>query len=119
METETRPVSGKGYVITWIVLVALTVVSFSLAFVELGAAGPVLALSIAFIKMLLVVYVFMHLIEARFPTRLIGLVSLIFIVLLCLGIAADVHFRRPLDVEWPDPIAADDRFKTGFGAGSR
>jgi cytochrome c oxidase subunit IV len=92
-ERKDRPEHAAYYVVALVALLVLTGVSFGLHYVELGALGPVIALVIAAIKVLVVGYYFMHLREAMFATRLVGLVTILFIALLCLGIYGDVGFR--------------------------
>ncbi|HLU65725.1 MAG TPA: cytochrome C oxidase subunit IV family protein [Kofleriaceae bacterium] len=94
-ERKDRPSHGFHYVIALVALLLLTGLSFGLSFLDLGALGTPLALSIAGVKVLIVGSIFMHLREAVFATRLVGLVTIIFIALLCLGIIADVAFRAP------------------------
>ena len=92
-ERKDKPERGGLYLVALIALLLLTGVSFGLSYVPLGAAGPVIALVIAGIKVLVVGAIFMHLREAVFATRLVGVVTIFFIALLCLGIYADIGFR--------------------------
>lgn len=95
MNEEPRHEKGHGgrYVLALVILLVLTGVSFGLAQAPLGGAGPAVALTIAAVKVVLVAAVFMHLSEAVFATRLVGVATALFIALLCLGIVADVGFR--------------------------
>jgi caa(3)-type oxidase subunit IV len=84
----------KRYLVTLLVLLLLTATSFTMAaFLPLGAAAVPVALAIAAVKVLLVASVFMHLSGAMFATRLVGLVTVLFVAILCLGIFADVALR--------------------------
>lgn len=85
--------SGVDYVVAWIVLLVLTGLSFAGSGVAAGTLGVVIALTIAGIKAFVVVYIFMHLREASTASRLIAPITFIFIVLLCLGVLADVGVR--------------------------
>jgi caa(3)-type oxidase subunit IV len=89
----THKGGGGRYVGALLALLVLTGLSFALSYAPLGAAGPPIALSIAGIKVLIVGAVFMHLREAVFATRFVGVVTVLFIALLCLGVVADVGFR--------------------------
>jgi cytochrome c oxidase subunit IV len=94
MTREPKHTGGGGkYVGALLALLVLTGLSFGLSFAPLGAAGPPVALGIAGVKVLLVAAVFMHLREAVFATRFVGVVTVLFIALLCLGVVADVGFR--------------------------
>jgi cytochrome c oxidase subunit 4 len=85
--------TGVPFVLALIGLLALTALSFGLHYVPLGAAGAAIAFSIATAKIAIVGVVFMELRESMAATRMIALVSVAFVVLLCLGIAGDVAFR--------------------------
>jgi cytochrome c oxidase subunit 4 len=73
--TETHePVdSVMTYVVVFLALIAATVITTAVAFVDLGAFSVVVALAIAICKMLLVVLFFMH---VRHSTKLTKLVLL-------------------------------------------
>ena len=92
-ERRDKPEHALYYVAALVGLLLLTGVSFGLHYVDLGAAGAGVALGIAAIKVGMVGWVFMHLREAMFATRLVGLVTIIFIALLCLGVVGDVAYR--------------------------
>jgi cytochrome c oxidase subunit 4 len=85
--------SGKPYVLAWLALVALTGLSFATSRLELGAWAALVALTIAAIKVSVVLLVFMHLYRAPATVRLVASVNIIWVALLCLGIAADVAAR--------------------------
>lgn len=89
----TRRLGGRSYVLAWLALLALTVASFGATHLPLGSLAPAVALAIASVKAAIVLLVFMHLIEATTPVRVVILTALVFIVLLCTGIAADVATR--------------------------
>lgn len=92
-ETTAHPSSGMKYVLALVALLVLTGVSFGLAYVPLGAAGPVVALAIAAVKVIIVGLIFMELLTSLAATRLIPVVTVLFVILLCLGIVGDVGFR--------------------------
>jgi len=92
-EPKTAATGGVHYVVALAVLLALTATSFALSRVAAGGASHWLALAIAAIKVMVVGYVFMHLREATFATRLVALVVLLFIAILCAGVVADVALR--------------------------
>jgi cytochrome c oxidase subunit 4 len=72
--TETHePDSVMTYVLVFLALIAATVITTAVAFVDLGPFSVVVALAIAICKMLLVVLFFMH---VRHSTKLTKLVLL-------------------------------------------
>jgi len=85
--------SGAPYVYALVGLLCLTALTFGLHFVSLGAASVVIALAIAGAKVCIVGTVFMELRESLAVTRTVAIVAVLFVVLLCLGIAGDVAFR--------------------------
>jgi cytochrome c oxidase subunit IV len=93
MTTQEHRVSGAALVTALLVLLGLTALSFGLAFVELGAFGPALALIVAGIKAGIVFVVFMHLLDEPFSMRIVAVLLVRYIALLCLGVAADVSAR--------------------------
>jgi cytochrome c oxidase subunit 4 len=90
---EERRFGGMSYVLAWLALLVLTAASFGASRLSLGSLAPPVALGIAAIKAAIVLLVFMHLIEASTPVRAVLLTALVFIALLCAGIAADVATR--------------------------
>ncbi len=85
--------SARPLVLLLVGLLGLTLASWALSHVGLGAASVAIALAIAALKASLVVYWFMELPHAALPARVVGLVTLAFIALLCGGTLADVAFR--------------------------
>jgi cytochrome c oxidase subunit 4 len=81
------------YIVSWLALLVLTAVSLGATALPLGALAPVVALAIASLKAAIVLLVFMHLTEASVPVRVVIGTALVFIVLLVLGLVADVTTR--------------------------
>lgn len=65
-------VSVKTYVAVFLALMALTILTVSVAFKDFGMLNNVIAMTIAVIKMMLVVTIFMHL---KYSARLLWLVA--------------------------------------------
>ena len=84
---------GSRLLLAGAVLVALTLTSFGLARVHLGAAATPLALGIAALKASIVALAFMELGRASAPARITAAVTIAFIALLCAGIVGDVGVR--------------------------
>jgi cytochrome c oxidase subunit 4 len=89
----TRRLGGMRYVLAWLALLVLTAASLGAAQLALGALAPAVALGIASVKAAIVLLVFMHLTEASVPVRVVIATALAFIVLLALGVVADVVTR--------------------------
>lgn len=88
-----HPRSGARFVVALVALMALTLLSFGMHYIRLGTLGTVIALTIAGIKVVVVGLIFMELRESLAATRLIPVVTILFVILLCLGIVGDVAFR--------------------------
>ena len=87
--------SGAKYLFALGALLVLTALTFGLHYVPLGGAiGPVVALTIATVKVLVVALIFMELRESMVATRLVAITSVVFVVLLCLGIVGDIAYRQ-------------------------
>ena len=86
--------SGFRYVVVWLALMALALLSYLLSRSHLGTLDIVLALAIAGTKTVLVVLFFMELIEQRFVNSLAFIVSAAFAVLLVSLMVADVATRH-------------------------
>ncbi|MEI9975479.1 MAG: cytochrome C oxidase subunit IV family protein [Ignavibacteriota bacterium] len=87
-ETHQHVDSVGTYVLVFLGLIALTVATTAVAFVDLGAFSVVVALGIACCKMLLVALFFMHVRHSTKLTRLVvvgGLLWLGILLLLTLG----------------------------------
>jgi cytochrome c oxidase subunit 4 len=92
-ERATRE-SGAIYVIVWIALMVLALISYLFSLAHLGALDEVLALLIALVKTVLVALFFMELIHHRFVNTLILIVSGGFVVLLVSLMVADIRTRH-------------------------
>ena len=84
------PPSGRTLVLTFIALIVLAALSWVAA--TLGT-GTGVALTIAALKAGAIAFVFMELGRAHAVDRIIAAIAVLFVVLLCLGAAADVAFR--------------------------
>ncbi|HLV64196.1 MAG TPA: cytochrome C oxidase subunit IV family protein [Polyangiaceae bacterium] len=85
--------SGRRYFGAWFALVVLTTLSLLTTDLVLHRWAVYIALTIAAIKAGIVLVVFMHLAEEPFVTRFIAILNVLWVALLCLGIAADVLTR--------------------------
>lgn len=85
--------SGASYVITWAALLVLTASSFGLDLLHVSGLTLPATLAIAGAKATLVGWFFMHLRCAPFGIRFIALLNVAWVMMLCIGIAADVAAR--------------------------
>ena len=86
-------VAVKVYVGVWLALCALTVTTWQVALLDLGEFNIVLAITIAVIKMLLVVIVFMHVRQADSLTRLFVGAGFLWMMIL-LGVTLTDYMSR-------------------------
>jgi cytochrome c oxidase subunit IV len=84
----------RTYIIVWIALLILTLVTWGVSYINLGMGNVAVALLIASIKASLVALFFMHL---RYENRLVwafALVPLLFLALIIFGTLGDTLFRH-------------------------
>ncbi len=87
-ESAAHVVPARTYVLIFAALMALTATTIYVAFQDLGPLNNIVALSIAVVKMTLVVLYFMH---VRYATRLTwlvvasGFVWLVFLILITMS----------------------------------
>jgi cytochrome c oxidase subunit 4 len=74
----------------------LTILTFALSWIDLGGWAAPVALLIATAKSLLVLFIFMHLLQARASSGLLLAAALLLAVILLALIAADVLTRQVL-----------------------
>lgn len=97
---------GPGrYVVIWLLLLVFTVTTVVTGRMDLHGANLPLALLIAAIKATLVILFFMHLWDSEGINRLVFSVSLVFVLVLLLGVFGDLLTRSPtaLPVGAPEP----------------
>jgi cytochrome c oxidase subunit IV len=85
--------SIKTYSAVWIVLLVLTAVTTAVAYVDLGPFSVVVALVIAFCKMLLVALFFMHIRHSTRLTRLVVAGALVWLAIMLAFTMADIMTR--------------------------
>ncbi len=81
------------YVLVWLALVVLATISLLVAQAPIGEWAVVVALAIATVKAALVLAYFMHLARGDSLHRFVIAVAIGFLVLLALGVLADVAWR--------------------------
>jgi cytochrome c oxidase subunit 4 len=93
------------YFIVWALLMILTVTTVVTGHMELGNLNIVLALVIATIKATLVVLFFMHMTEAAGANRLVFVVSIVFCIVMMIGVFGDLWTRNPMTLPTGSPPA--------------
>jgi len=95
-EKEHAHEHGPGrYVVIWLLLLGFTITTVVTGRMDLGGANLPLALIIATIKATLVVLFFMHLWDSEGINRLVFGVSILFVIVLLLGVFGDLLTRLP------------------------
>ena len=92
----------KTYIIVFLCLIGLTLLTTGVAFVDLGALNTPVALVIAFCKMLLVIFFFMHLRHSSALVRIVLLAGFFWLALLIALTMGDYRTRNwtPPPVPW-------------------
>lgn len=92
---EGEHAHGAGrYFVIWALLLIGTLTTVITGRMDLGAANLPLALLIASVKAALVVMFFMHLWDSEGINRLVFGVSVVFVIVLMLGVFGDLYTRR-------------------------
>jgi cytochrome c oxidase subunit IV len=87
---------GVGrYFLIWAILLVFTVVTVVTGRIDLGAANIYVAMAIATTKATLVLLFFMHLYEEGAVNRLILVTSVLFALVLIVGVFGDLMTRAP------------------------
>jgi cytochrome c oxidase subunit 4 len=91
--TEHAGPGALGYVVVWIALVVLATVTLIASRAVTGGWGLMVAFAIATAKAVLVVAYFMHLAGGRPIHRIVFTTAMAFLILLVIGVLADVGTR--------------------------
>jgi cytochrome c oxidase subunit IV len=109
---------GLGrYVVIWLALLVLTVVTVVTGKIDLGAANIYVAMLIACTKATLVVLFFMHLLDTGNVNKLIFVVSVIFSVVLVIGVFGDLLRRYTYALPGHGPAAPVEVAPAAPGSG--
>ena len=85
--------SIKTYTLVFLALLALTVVTTAVAYVDLGPFSVIVALAIAVVKMLLVALFFMHLRHSTVLTRVVVVGGLVWLGIMLVFTFSDFATR--------------------------
>ena len=105
-----KHVSGVGYLLTYLGLIALATLSLGLSFLHWSTGDLVISLVIAAVKATLVFWFFMHLHEQRFANRMVVLVSFAMVSILIALMALDVASRHT-DPPAPRPSSSTELYR--------
>lgn len=97
----------KTYLSVGAALLALTAITVGVSFIPLGGFNVVVALSIAFVKALLVALFFMHLLYDKKIYMIIFAVAILFLALFITFTMFDTMRRGDIDVMQAAPIEKD------------
>ena len=98
-KAERHAEHGPGrYFVIWVLLLIFTGTTVLTGRMDLGAANLPLALTIATIKATLVVLFFMHLSEAAGANRIVFVVSVLFAIVMMLGVFGDLLTRATMSL---------------------
>ncbi len=96
---QSEHIDSAGiYILVFVGLIALTLLTTAVAFVDLGVFSVVVALGIATCKMLLVALFFMHVRHSSPLTKLVLVGALLWLAILLAFTLADVHTRGLIGV---------------------
>ena len=90
---------GPGrYFLIWGILLAFTALTVATGRTDLGSANLPIALTIATVKASLVVLFFMHLSESQGANRLVFVVSVLFAIVMMIGVFGDLLTRPEISL---------------------
>jgi caa(3)-type oxidase subunit IV len=88
--TQGGPRSIRRHVLAWLALIGLTALSFAVDRLHLGPLSTAIVLAVALVKASILFVVLMHLDREPFAIRFVAALNVAWLLLSCLGIAADV-----------------------------
>jgi cytochrome c oxidase subunit 4 len=107
-QKEGAHAGGHGgigrYVLIWAILLVFTGITVATGRMDLGAANIFIALAIATTKATLVVLFFMHLWDMGGVNRLVFVVSVLFAVVLIIGVFGDLTARLTISLPHGGPL---------------
>jgi cytochrome c oxidase subunit 4 len=95
-QSHEHIVPTRTFILVWIALLCLTVITAGVAYLDLGPFNTIVALTIATIKALMVVLIFMHVMYASDKLIKVIVISAVFwLMILLLLSLVDYAFRFP------------------------
>jgi cytochrome c oxidase subunit 4 len=109
---------GPGrYFVIWILLLGFTCLTVWTGHLDLGAVNLPLALAIATVKATLVVLFFMHMTEAPAANRIVFVVSIVFALVLIIGVFGDLLTRNAMSLPSAAPSTEGPEIEAPAHAG--
>ncbi len=96
--TETHIISVRTYLIVYFALLVLLFATVGGAMLPLGALHLPVAMTIAVIKAVMIVLIFMHVYYSSALTKIVSVAALLWAALLILILLADYYSRGWLDI---------------------
>ncbi|WP_245549314.1 cytochrome C oxidase subunit IV family protein [Noviherbaspirillum massiliense] len=93
----------KRYLLVWVCLMVLLMLTCGSAFLHLGAWNSIINLAIAVVKALLIALFFMHLRSSRALVRLLAVTALATLALLFVLSGSDYATRTLYPAPWQSP----------------
>jgi cytochrome c oxidase subunit 4 len=90
---NTAHIGPRAYLWNFVALITLALLSYLMSFLHLGGHEMTVAMVIAFVKALLVVLIFMHLVEHTASARIVAFTAAAFVAILLSLIITDVANR--------------------------
>jgi len=106
-DKEGEHAGGHGigrYALIWVILLFFTGLTVLTGRMDLGQANIFIALAIAITKATLVVLFFMHLWDMGGVNRLVFVVSVLFAIVLIIGVFGDLMVRLPVSLPNGGPL---------------
>jgi cytochrome c oxidase subunit 4 len=113
-KSHSKDVAHEGghgigrYVAIWLILLFFTGLTIVTGRMDLGQANIFIALAIALTKATLVVLFFMHLWDTGGVNRLVFVVSVLFAIVLIVGVFGDLMVRLPTALPNGGPTTFDE-----------
>ncbi|HLJ50717.1 MAG TPA: cytochrome C oxidase subunit IV family protein [Bryobacteraceae bacterium] len=100
--SQDRSISVTTYVIIWATLIAMTFLTWSVSYIDMGPFNILVALVIATFKMSLVIYFFMHVKFDDKLTRLFVVAGFVWLMILIVLTLSDYFTRdwKPAQSLW-------------------
>ena len=92
------------YALIWVILLVFTLLTIVTGRMDLGVANIFIALAIATTKAPLVVLFFMHMWDMGGVNRLVFVVSVLFAIVLIIGVFGDLMVRLPITLPNGGPL---------------
>jgi cytochrome c oxidase subunit 4 len=104
------------YLAVWLALIAGTVLTVITGRMDLGAGNIFVAITIASVKATLVVLFFMHMIDTPAANRIVFVTSIVFAIVLIVGVFGDLWTRNEMSLPSGAPSTLAPEFQMNENA---